>query len=106
MVNFLSPKTWQLMTFLNPLDALIPKIPFSFFLPTFGSPLGPGVSLGGIFACISWAFFERGGAITIPTTPGGEGKPNLSKGVAPAGAWQPATRLSIGQRPKTCTARE
>ena len=46
------------------------------------------------------------GAITIPTTPGGEGNPNLSKGVAPAGGWQPATRLSIGQRPKTCTARE
>ena len=40
------------------------------------------------------------GAITIPTTPGGEGNPNLSKGVAPAGGWQPATRLSIGQRPK------
>ena len=46
------------------------------------------------------------GAITIPTTPGGEGNPNLSKGVAPAGGWQPATRLSIRQRPKTCTAHE
>ena len=46
------------------------------------------------------------GAITIPTTPGGEGNPNLSKGVARAGGWQPATRLSIGQRPKTCIARE
>ena len=32
MVNFfLSPNIWQMMTFLNPLDALIPKIPFSFF---------------------------------------------------------------------------
>ena len=29
--NFFSPNTWQIMTFLNPLDALIPKIPFSFF---------------------------------------------------------------------------
>ena len=28
---FFSPNTWQMMTFLNPLDALIPKIPFSFF---------------------------------------------------------------------------
>ena len=25
------PNIWQMMTFLNPLDALIPKIPFSFF---------------------------------------------------------------------------
>ena len=28
---FFSPNIWQMMTFLNPLDALIPKIPFSFF---------------------------------------------------------------------------
>ena len=28
---FFPPNTWQMMTFLNPLDALIPKIPFSFF---------------------------------------------------------------------------
>ena len=34
------------------------------------------------------------------TTPGGEGNPNLSKRVAPARGCQPATRLSIGQRPK------
>ena len=35
--------TWQMMTFLNPLDALIPKIPFS-FMRNFGSgpPPGPG----------------------------------------------------------------
>ena len=26
------PTTWQMMTFPNPLDALIPKIPFSFFV--------------------------------------------------------------------------
>ena len=31
MVNFFSPNTWQMMSFLNPLDALIPKMPFSFF---------------------------------------------------------------------------
>ena len=28
---FFSPNIWQMMLFLNPLDALIPKIPFSFF---------------------------------------------------------------------------
>ena len=28
---FFSPNTWQMLTFLNPLDVLIPKIPFSFF---------------------------------------------------------------------------
>ena len=31
MVKLFSPKTRQMMIFLNPLDALIPKIPFSFF---------------------------------------------------------------------------
>ena len=40
------------------------------------------------------------GANTIPTTRGSGGTPNLSRGVAPVGGWQPATRLSIGQRPK------
>ena len=28
--------TWQMMIFLNPLDALIPKIPFSFFAKLWG----------------------------------------------------------------------
>ena len=32
MVNIVfSQDAWQMMTFLNPLDALIPKSPFSFF---------------------------------------------------------------------------
>ena len=32
MVNiFFPPNIWQMMIFLNPLDALIPKISFSFF---------------------------------------------------------------------------
>ena len=31
MVNFFSPNTWQMMTFPNPRNALIPKIPFSCF---------------------------------------------------------------------------
>ena len=50
-----SPNTWQMMTFLNPLDALIPKIQFLFFLPNCGSrsPAGPGVSLGRILGGLS-----------------------------------------------------
>ena len=31
MVNFFLSNTRQMMSFLNPLDALIPNIPFSFF---------------------------------------------------------------------------
>ena len=45
-------------------------------------------------------------ANTFPTTPGSGGNPNLSRGAAPAGAWQPGTRLTIGQRPKACAAHE
>ena len=37
------------------------------------------------------------GANTFPTTPGSGFSPNLSRGVAPVGGWQPATRLTIGQ---------
>ena len=46
------------------------------------------------------------GANNFPTTPGSGGSPNLSRGVAPAGGWQPATWLTIGQQPKTCIAHE
>ena len=38
--QFFSPNIWQMMTFLNPLDGLIPKIPFS-FSPIFGSESPP-----------------------------------------------------------------
>ena len=41
---FVHQNTGQMMNFLNPLDVLIPEIPFSFFfLPNFGcgSPPGP-----------------------------------------------------------------
>ena len=43
------------MTFLNPLDALIPKIPFSFFADFLGPShlRGLGVSLGGILGVLS-----------------------------------------------------
>ena len=43
------------MTFLNPLDALIPKIPFSFFsrFLGLGHVQGLGVRLGRIFGVLS-----------------------------------------------------
>ena len=41
------------------------------------------------------------GANTFPTTPGSGGSPNVSRGVALAGGWQLATRLTIGQPPNT-----
>ena len=51
MVNgfFFSPNTSQMMAFLNPLGALIPKIPFSFCrMSGLGHLRSPGVSLGRI----------------------------------------------------------
>ena len=36
MVKIFSPNTWQMILFLNPLDALIPTMPFSFFCRTWG----------------------------------------------------------------------
>ena len=44
-----------MMTFLNPLDALIPKIPFSFFSRFLGQGhlRGPGVRLGRILGGLS-----------------------------------------------------
>ena len=52
---FFSPNIWQMMTFLNPLDALNPKIPFSFFADFLGLGhlRGPGVSLGRILGVLS-----------------------------------------------------
>ena len=52
MVKFFSPNALQMMTFLDPLDALIPKVPFSFFFCQISGPghlRDPGVGLGGIF---------------------------------------------------------
>ena len=51
MVNPPPKKTWQMMTFLNPLDALIPKILFFIFFGRIwgsGHLRGPGVSLSRI----------------------------------------------------------
>ena len=49
---FFPPNVWQMMTFLNPLDALIPKIPFSFFADfwvwvTSGAWVSVSVGFGG-----------------------------------------------------------
>ena len=62
---FCSPNTRPMMTFLNPLDALIPKIPFSFFAEfrvrvTSGAP---GVSLGRILGGPSIEPFLGGGRL-------------------------------------------
>ena len=53
--NFFSPNTWQMMTFLNPLDAVIPKIPFSFFVDfwVWVTSEAPEVSLGRILGVLS-----------------------------------------------------
>ena len=58
------PNTWQMMTFLNPLDALIPKIPCSFFCRISGPGhlRGPGVSLGRILGVRQLSQFWGGGA--------------------------------------------
>ena len=73
---FFSPNAWQMMTFLNPLDALIPKIPFSFFARIFGSGnfRGPGVSLGRNLGVPSIFFGGGDGgssqrAVSIPPPP-------------------------------------
>ena len=52
--NFFSPNTWQMMTFLNLLDTLIPKIPFSFcadFWVWVTSEARGSVSLGFWVSC-------------------------------------------------------
>ena len=63
--QFFTPNIWQMMIFLNPLDGLIPKIPFSFFLPIFGSgsPLRQAVSSVGFWGSRRLSFFfQKGGA--------------------------------------------
>ena len=53
MAKKISPNTWQMMTFLNPLDALIPNIPFSFFADfwVWVTSEARGVSLVRILGC-------------------------------------------------------
>jgi uncharacterized membrane protein len=64
-----------MLTFPSPLDALIPKIPFSFFANFLGLGhlRGPGVSLGRILGVLSiepllgWGGGSSQGALSTPT---------------------------------------
>ena len=78
---FFPPNTWQMMIFLNPLDALTPKIPFSLFAEfwvrvTSGDR---GVSLGTIFGgsvnfepFLRWGSVKPEGCIEHPLPPAAE----------------------------------
>ena len=82
MVKKILPNAWQMMIFLNPLNALIPKSYFH-FLPIFGpgSSLGLGVRLGRILGGPSIEpFLGEGGGLARglyapPPPPGKEGAP-------------------------------
>ena len=73
MVNFFSPNIWQMITFLNPLDTLIPKIPFSVFADfwvwvTFEARGSDSVGFWG--SCQLSPFWGRGsgqGGLSTPT---------------------------------------
>ena len=57
---------WQMMTFLSPLDALIPKIPFSFFADFWvwvTSEAQGSVSVGFWGSCQLSPFLEEGGGL-------------------------------------------
>ena len=70
--RFFSPNIWQMMTFLNPLDALIPKIPFS-FCPDFWvwvtSEARGSVSVGFGGSCQLSPFFWGSGRRALSTPP-------------------------------------
>ena len=62
---FFSPNTWQMTTFLNPLDALIPKIQKSFFADFWvwvTSEAQGSVSVGFWGSCQLSPFWGRGGS--------------------------------------------
>ena len=87
MVLFFSSNIWQMMTFLNPLDALIPKIPFSFF-PDFGvwvtSKTWGSDSVGFWGPCQLSPFWGRGGVRpegSIDPPPPRKRKPGLPCGL-------------------------
>ena len=64
MVNFFLTNIWQMMTFLNPLDALIPKIPFSIFADFWvwvTSEAWGSVSVGFLGVLSIEPFWGRGG---------------------------------------------
>ena len=85
MVNFFPPNIWQMLTFLNPLNALIPKIPFSLF-PYFWARVtskawgSDSVEFWG--SCQLSPFWGKGGvqpegSIDPPPPPGNENPASL-----------------------------
>ena len=84
MVDFFPPNIWQMMTFLNPLDALIPKIPFSFspdFWVWVTSKAWKSDSVGFCGSCQLSPFWGRGGsgrrALSTPPPPETKTRPPL-----------------------------
>ena len=77
MVIF-SPNIWHMMTFLDHLDVLIPKIPLSLRFLGPGHLRGPGVSLGRILGVPSIEPFLGEGGVSpggsIDPTGGGGGR--------------------------------
>ena len=80
--RFFSPNIRQMMTFLNPLDALIPKIPFSFFSDFWvwvTSEAHGSVSVGFWGSCQLSPFWGGGGVqpegSINPPPPGGNENP-------------------------------
>ena len=76
MVKIFSQNVWQMMTFLNPLDSLIPKIPFSFFADfrVWLTSEAPGVSLVRILGVPSiepliFGGWSSHGALSTPPPP-------------------------------------
>ena len=94
---FPPPNTWPMMTFLNPLDAMIPKKTNFHFLPNFGSgpPPGPGVSLGRILGGPSIEPVGGGLATGLFRPP-----PPVESPPTPALCLQPSTTLQILSNPQ------
>ena len=96
MVKFffhLPPNVWQMMTFLNPLDTLIPRFPFSFFAEVWVrvTSEAPGASLVRILWVPSIEPFlgeggvPAGGLYRPPPPPGSESPPAPAKALEPLG---------------------
>ena len=72
---FFPPNIWHMMTFLNPLDALIPKIPLSFFANfwVWVTSEARGSDSVGFWGPVNFALFGEGGsgrrALSIPPPP-------------------------------------
>ena len=98
--QFFSLNTWQMMTIVKPLDALIPKTLFSFFFCRFSGPShlrGPGVSLGRIFGGPSIELFlgwgvgsSQRGLYRLPPPP-----PELKTRPPQVSVLRPVTNLVI-----------